>query len=469
MDERRRQDLIDQISAYLDDELDEDERRAVEALLAEDEAARAQLDALRRTIASVRELPRAKADDTIIEGVRARMERRALLDEDAADTTAGSEPLRSGRWMAAAAICMMTLGAGYLVWDLTGPEERPARNVAPLARMEPEEQVGEDGGERLSELDAASDEALPRDERSRRQPVLKETRESTSGMELAIRGAEPLNVPDAIDTDRSSSASDVQTGPDSPADLAFQSGTYFKQGKYIYQPGGKPAGAVSTHINKAPPPLRTNRVEVGLIYQDQASQLLAAEILRNQYPLTEHDLDPEKDRIEVDLVLADRDEFRRLMDKLPKPLWRRVVKTHRTAAYDKPDQAGVSDRSDMPQTRPLPLDGGESLPESFEMYLQKAAALQSTNQAAGAETPGNQQSADSARSANLTTNPLATTQPTANRPTQLARIERFRDRPTTQPVSPSVEGAALQASDEETAYPLQLNITFTLPVALELP
>jgi hypothetical protein len=123
----------------------------------------------------------------------------------------------------------------------------------------------------------------------------------------------------------------------------------------------------------------------------------------------------------------------------------------------------------MPQTRPLPLDGGESLPESFEMYLQKAAALQSTNQAAGAETPGNQQSADSARSANLTTNPLATTQPTANRPTQLARIERFRDRPTTQPVSPSVEGAALQASDEETAYPLQLNITFTLPVALELP
>ena len=84
MDEKKRQQLEGQLSAYLDNELSETERAEIEAFLAEYEEARELLAELRATIEIVKQLPRAKASDQMMDGLRARLERDALLGQTSA-------------------------------------------------------------------------------------------------------------------------------------------------------------------------------------------------------------------------------------------------------------------------------------------------------------------------------------------------------------------------------------------------
>jgi hypothetical protein len=124
MDAQRREQLEAQLSAYLDDELTARERAEVEAFLAGDGEARKLLAELEATVAVVQSLPRAKATDDLFEGIRARMEKQALLGEPGrTDADAG------GGWnvrpWAAAAVIALTVTAGYVMW--------PARETAPIA------------------------------------------------------------------------------------------------------------------------------------------------------------------------------------------------------------------------------------------------------------------------------------------------------------------------------------------------
>ena len=76
---KRGAELTELLSAYLDGELADEQRMEVEALLADDAETRALLDEIRATVELVRSLPRAKASDDLMDGLRSRLERKALL------------------------------------------------------------------------------------------------------------------------------------------------------------------------------------------------------------------------------------------------------------------------------------------------------------------------------------------------------------------------------------------------------
>ena len=115
--------LIEQLSAYLDGELDEAERRRVEAGLAASPEARAQLEALRTARDALATLPRPTAPAELRERVRRQIERASLLESSAPRPT---RILRLARWTLAAAA--VVLAAVVLRWSLEA--RRPARPVA---------------------------------------------------------------------------------------------------------------------------------------------------------------------------------------------------------------------------------------------------------------------------------------------------------------------------------------------------
>ncbi len=131
--------LEEQLSAYLDGELSDAERAAVEAYLAEDEVARRTLADLRRAAGLLRTLPRAKAPDGLLELVCAQLERQELLGESAASPAAGPRRGRVvGRWLASAAVLAMATTAGYLTFEhlRTEPAGKRATPLGPIADAE---------------------------------------------------------------------------------------------------------------------------------------------------------------------------------------------------------------------------------------------------------------------------------------------------------------------------------------------
>ncbi len=116
MDADQREQLEAQLSAYLDGELSADEKRQVDAFLSEDADGRRLLAELRATVDAVRALPRARSSDDLMDAVRARLERRALIGDQVA--AAQRIPARSfpGKWLAAAAVIALTFTAAYMMW-----------------------------------------------------------------------------------------------------------------------------------------------------------------------------------------------------------------------------------------------------------------------------------------------------------------------------------------------------------------
>lgn len=122
MDPKRRQYLEAQLSAYLDGELTAAERAEVEDFLAADLDARKLLTELEATAAGLRALPRAKVSPDLMEGLRNRLERQALLGEPSLKPPPVSTIPFGGRWLAAAAVVAMMLTAGYVMWSFRSPE-----------------------------------------------------------------------------------------------------------------------------------------------------------------------------------------------------------------------------------------------------------------------------------------------------------------------------------------------------------
>ena len=139
MDSERRKNLESQLSAYLDGELTPHDRTDVDAFLAEDAGARALLGQLRATAEAVRSLPRARASEELIEGLRERLERRALLGDDrSAKSELPAATLFRGRWIAAAAVIALTCAAGYMIWTLAAHEPAGESAGPQYARRQPE-------------------------------------------------------------------------------------------------------------------------------------------------------------------------------------------------------------------------------------------------------------------------------------------------------------------------------------------
>ena len=136
MTPERRQQLEDQLSAYLDDELSEAERAEVETLLGEDTAARRLLAELEATATGLRGLPRAKASADLMNDLRTRMERQALLGTPGTSEGTREAPVPAlARWLAAAAVVAVAFVGGYWLW--TFREQPPAPSVSrPLTMVD---------------------------------------------------------------------------------------------------------------------------------------------------------------------------------------------------------------------------------------------------------------------------------------------------------------------------------------------
>ena len=73
--------LGEYLTAYLDDELPQAEREALEHLMARDRATRRQFEELRQAAELVRRLPRKPAPPSLVEDLTAAVERQQLLGE----------------------------------------------------------------------------------------------------------------------------------------------------------------------------------------------------------------------------------------------------------------------------------------------------------------------------------------------------------------------------------------------------
>lgn len=138
---------LEELTAYLDGELDEDARQRVDALLERDAAARALLEQLRQTSRLVGALPRADAPGDLAAAVTARIERRELLGNGGEPWNA--TPRRAVRWgrrLSAAAAIALVCTAGWLGWqrssrvvvvpELVGHTDEARRLVAKRPKLE---------------------------------------------------------------------------------------------------------------------------------------------------------------------------------------------------------------------------------------------------------------------------------------------------------------------------------------------
>ncbi|MHC4092357.1 MAG: hypothetical protein ACYSVY_19150 [Planctomycetota bacterium] len=133
--------LGEYLSAYLDGELGEPERAALERLLARDRQARTQLEELRQTVELVRGLPRRAAPASLLDDLTAVAERGQLLGEPSEEPPPHAARWRSARpLLSMAAAVVITVGGGLYVFvslnqtgePATGPAERRLAIDAPL-------------------------------------------------------------------------------------------------------------------------------------------------------------------------------------------------------------------------------------------------------------------------------------------------------------------------------------------------
>lgn len=128
-----REEFEARLSAYLDNQVTDSERADIESHLQRDAAARALLADLQAMRAGLQALPRARASADMMESIRARMERQALLG----DTPRSGERAQRGislaaRWAAAAVIVIMASVGGYIIWTMNSPAVGPNQQLAML-------------------------------------------------------------------------------------------------------------------------------------------------------------------------------------------------------------------------------------------------------------------------------------------------------------------------------------------------
>ena len=122
--------LGEQLSAYVDGELNAAEAAEVERMIAADPQVAALLETLRRTVETVRALPRRPAPDGMLDDLTARIERAQLLDGSSEKARAVRGDRRSAwRLLASAAIVIFAVGGGFWAFNrmsesISGPEEQ---------------------------------------------------------------------------------------------------------------------------------------------------------------------------------------------------------------------------------------------------------------------------------------------------------------------------------------------------------
>jgi anti-sigma factor RsiW len=121
------------MTAYLDDELSDDEARAFEARLADDPKARAEVEQLRRVMSLVQGLPEVQAPPDFAEKVARRVRRRVALGPDSPLS------LVSLSFQVLSIIVILTVAGLYMMTQLEqqplGIEREPLPSASPAARQ----------------------------------------------------------------------------------------------------------------------------------------------------------------------------------------------------------------------------------------------------------------------------------------------------------------------------------------------
>ncbi len=114
------------LSAYLDGELDAEERALVDRLLRDDETARHLYDELRRSVSLISSLPRQPAPPSIAEDVQAHAERATLLgDTELSSVAPQAEPRSRSPFLRilsmAAMVGLVAVGTWYVSTEVSDP------------------------------------------------------------------------------------------------------------------------------------------------------------------------------------------------------------------------------------------------------------------------------------------------------------------------------------------------------------
>ena len=116
--------LDDLLNAYMDAQLDQRKQTEVKRLLQHDPQIAERLAELEKLRSLVAALPVAEAPDTIVENVKAKLERRTLLGSDSKDFDEheGAKHLLLMRAVSAAAIIALGVVLAGVVYTIVGPE-----------------------------------------------------------------------------------------------------------------------------------------------------------------------------------------------------------------------------------------------------------------------------------------------------------------------------------------------------------
>ena len=205
MDSESRRQLEAQLSAYLDGELTEAQRSAVEAFLAEDADARELLEELKTTITALQGLDRAETSAQFASNLRARLERRALLG-DKGPGRSSPPPLlsRMGRWTAAAAVLALAFVGAYVTWSVSHPKDAPPTQQFALREATDEADTDSLAEDFLAEADApgmepqdAPRQAPARIADERMALRARPTRDARDAMETMKAAAQPPEMAEA--------------------------------------------------------------------------------------------------------------------------------------------------------------------------------------------------------------------------------------------------------------------------------
>src|SRR5215218_6026200 len=104
------------LCAYIDGDLDAQGRAEIEKHLAANPQHRGLIEQLSKQRDLLRQLPREEAPEEILDALQSQMERSVLLGDDAAGEP---ETMKIHRWpqiMAAAAIVLLTVGLGVIIY-----------------------------------------------------------------------------------------------------------------------------------------------------------------------------------------------------------------------------------------------------------------------------------------------------------------------------------------------------------------
>ncbi len=125
---------LEQLSAYLDNELPPPERAMVESRLSVDAMLRGELESLRRTVTSVRGMPRVTAPASIADEVTERLARRELLGDG--NARRAGEVVRFATFLrrfAVAAVLVLAAGVGWRFWYSGRGETVIGGSASPMA------------------------------------------------------------------------------------------------------------------------------------------------------------------------------------------------------------------------------------------------------------------------------------------------------------------------------------------------